>query len=80
MVSFSVKPPKPCRPNRAGKKKIGGLYPILSKGLSRLFLPAHVLANFGRVVSLTQQGFYPPSNSGRPTDVCRFRAAGLSEM
>ena len=75
MVSFSVKPPEPCRPNRAGKIKLGGLHPILSKGLGRLFLPARFLAKFGRVVSLTQQGFDPPSINGRLTDVCRFRAA-----
>ena len=75
MASFSVKPPEPSRPSRAGKNYLGGLYPILSKGLSRLFQPARFLAKFGRVVSLTQQGFDPPSNNGRPTDVCRFRAA-----
>ena len=75
MVSFSVKPPEPSRPRRAGKIETGWLYPTLSKVLSRHFLPARFLAKFGRVVSLTQQGLYPPSNTGRPTDVCRIRAA-----
>ena len=75
MVSFIVKPPEPSRPSRAGKIKLGGLYPTHSKGLSRLFQPARFLAKFGRVVSLTQQGFNPPAINGRPTDVCRFRAA-----
>lgn len=75
MRSFCVKPPEPSRPTRAGKIKQGGLYPKHSKGLSRLFLPARFLTKFGRVVPLTQQGFDPPSTTGRPTDVCRFRAA-----
>ena len=75
MVSFIVKPPEPSRPYRAGKIKTGGLYPTVSKGLSRLFLPVRFLAKFGRVVSHAQQGFYPPSITGRLTDVCRFRAA-----
>jgi len=75
MVSFLAKPPEPSRPRRAGKIETGGFKPTVSKALSRLFLPARFLAKFGRVVSLTQQGFYPPSNTGRPTDVCRFRAA-----
>ncbi len=75
MVSFIVKPPEPCRPSRAGWIKQGGLYPKHSKGLSRLSQPARFFAKFGRVVSLTQQGFDPPSTTGRPTDVCLFRAA-----
>jgi hypothetical protein len=75
MVTFIVKPPEPSRPCRAGKTKLGWLYPLRSKALTRLFQPARFFAKFGRVVSLTQQGFYPPLTTGRPTDVCHFRAA-----
>ncbi len=75
MVTFIVKPPKPCRPNWAGWLKQGWLHPLLSKALTRLFQPARFLTILGRVVSLTQQGFDPPSTTGRPTDVCPFWAA-----
>ena len=75
MVSFLLYPPAAQPPYRAGWIKQGGLHPKRSKGLSRLFQPARFLTNLGRVVSLTQQGFYPPLTTGRPTDVCHFRAA-----
>jgi hypothetical protein len=75
MESFLLYPPAALPPYRAGKIKLGGFKPTVSKGLSRLFQPARFLAKFGRVVSLTQQGFDPPSTTGRPTGVCRFRAA-----
>ncbi len=75
MKSFLLYPPAAQPPYRAGRIKSGGLYPKHSKALSRLFKPARFLAILGRVVSLTQQGFYPPSTTGRPTDVCRIRAA-----
>ena len=58
MISFSAKPPEPTRPSRAGKKKMGGLKPALSKGLSRLFQPVQILAFFGRVQTRTHQGLY----------------------
>ena len=75
MESFLLYPPDAQPPYRAGKINLGGFKPTVTNGLSRLFLPARFLPYFGRVVSPTQQGFYPPSTTGRPTDVCRFRAA-----
>jgi len=78
MESFLLYPPAAQPPCRAGREKTGGFKPRLSKGYTRLFLPARFLAKFGRVVSLTQQGFYPPSTTGRPTDVFRLGAGRLS--
>ena len=78
METFSVKPPKASRPVRAGKNKTGGFKPTVIKGYTRPFQPAQFLAFFGRVQTHSQQGFYPPSTTIRLTDVCRFRAAGLS--
>ena len=75
MESISVNPSKTSRPCRAGTIKSGGFKPALRKGYTRLFQPARFLAKLGRVVSLTHKGFDPPSTTGRPTDVCRFRAA-----
>jgi hypothetical protein len=75
MVSFTVKPSKPSRPSWTGRKKMDGFKPLLSKGYTRLFQPVQFLAFFGRVKTHTQQRFYPSTINGRPTDVCRFRAA-----
>jgi hypothetical protein len=75
MPSFLLYPPDAQPPYRAGTIKLGGFKPTVGKGYTRLFLPARFFAKFGRVVSLTQQGFDPPSTTGRPTGVCRFRAA-----
>jgi hypothetical protein len=75
MVSFLLNPPAAQPPYRAGKINSGGFKPTVSKGYTRLFLPARFLLIFGRVVSLAHKGFYPPSTTGRPTDVCLFGAA-----
>jgi hypothetical protein len=78
MASFIVKPPEPSRPSRAGAILAGGFKPIVSKAYTRPFLAARFLTKFGRVQTHSQQGFHPPSTTGRLTDVCRFRAARLS--
>jgi|APSaa5957512535_1039671.scaffolds.fasta_scaffold109538_3 hypothetical protein len=75
MVSLIVKPPGAQPPYRAGRINSGGFKPALGKGYTRLFQPVRFLVIFGRVVSLTHKGFYPPSTTGRPTDVCLFGAA-----
>ena len=75
MESFLLYPPAALPPYRAGTINTGGFKATVSRGLSRLFEPARFLTIFGRVVSLAHKGFYPPSTTGRPTDVCRLRAA-----
>ena len=75
MESFHVKPPKTSRPGRTGKIYSDGFKPAHDKGYTRLSQPVQISVYFGRVQTRTQQGLHPSANTGRLTDVCRFRAA-----
>ena len=71
MISFSVKPPEPCRPSRAGKNYLGGLYPKHRKGLSRLVYPPVFWLNSGGLYPLHSKVFTRP----QPLDVLQTSAA-----
>jgi len=56
----------------------GGFNRAPSKGSSRPPQHAQFSSHFGRVQTLVQHDFHPPTTKIRLTDVCRFWAARLS--